>query len=651
MATISLCVITKNEHDNIARCLRSVKNDVAEMIVVDTGSSDDTVSIAQSLGAKIFHYTWANDFSAARNFALDQAVGDWIIFLDADEYFEQGTSTALPDVVRKIHGNRKIDAACILMKHMESIDGAVIAHTQLVRLFRHSRLIRYHGRIHEAIYKQGRSPVAVYVPESTLAIRHTGYSQSRLPEKALRNLPLLEQEVADNATNCLTYYHISQSHILLHNYEQAAHYALKALENNEEIMFSNARYKPYVFYIKSMLLLNLFMQDKVATMVAEALEKHPDHPEILHCIGMYHQKCGRYSKALPFLVQSLVANENFHSNLDNEFLKIKGQVQEEIAVLHDKMNHVSQAFDYTIAALKSDKHLGSSLARLLSQVKTQKPADIVQLLDSLYNVQNKADVDFLVRNLAVLNQKHLFAHYLKLLSTQFQENYFIGMKFLVCDKYEAAFQCFATLVEHSNPDGAELFAVVSCLLADRPDWLSSLVSPADSPLRKIASIYFQLDSAVDLSDVNFSSYSTLFLNFIHLSSEEQLFRLLQVSSRFLQPGAPLKVLDHLIKYHVYPPVFHFCLERLQTTTITSDLAGQYSMRAGFCCYKVKDWEHAVFFFRQALPHETSRSAAVELLTWSYQQCLDPTVRKKIEAICEEYNLDLALPAHTPVNGV
>jgi glycosyltransferase involved in cell wall biosynthesis len=643
MATISLCVITKNEQGNIARCLCSVKNYVAEMIVVDTGSSDDTVSIAQSLGAKVFHYNWDNNFAAARNFALDQAIGDWIVFLDADEYFEQGTSSALPEIVKKNHGNRKIDAVCITMKHMESLSGPVIANTYLVRLFRHSRLIRYRGRIHEAIHKQGRSPVAIYIPESTLVIHHTGYSESNLPEKARRNLPLLEQDVAENTLNCLTYYHISQSYILLQNYEQAAHYALKALENNEEILLSNAQYKPYVYYIKSMIFLNLHSQEKVIAMVKSAWEKYPDHPEILHCIGMYHLKCGRYSRALEFLLQALEANVNYHSTLDNEFPKLVGQVQEEIAVLHAKMNHVSQAFDYTIGALKSDKYLGSSLALLLSQVKTQKPADIVQVLDSLYSVQNKADVAFLVRNLAVLNQKQLFAHYLKLLSTQFQENYFIGMKFLICDKYEAAFHCFAALAEHSNTDGAELFALIACMLAERPDWLANLASPPDSPMQKIGSLYFQLDTEADLPDMNSATYSTLVLNFIHLSSEEQLFRLLRLSSHFSQPDTALKVLDHLIKYHVYSPVFRFCLEQLQTT-ITPDLFGQYSVRAGFCCYKTKDWEHAVVFFRQALAQETSRRAAVELLTWSYQQCRDPIIRPKIESIYAQYNLDLALLA-------
>lgn len=614
------------------------------MIVVDTGSSDDTLSIAQSLGAQTFHYPWTNNFAAARNFALDQAVGDWIVFLDADEYFDPQKSVNLPDVVKKVHGNRRIDAVCILMHHMESLDGPIIASTYLVRLFRHSRLIRYQGRIHEAIHKQGHSPVALYIPESTLVLHHTGYSESSLPEKARRNLSLLEQEVADNTMNCLTYYHISQSHILLRNYEQAAHYALKALENNAEILSSNAQYKPYVYYIKSMLFLNLHTQSTVATMVKEAGEKYPDHPEILHCIGMYHLKWGRYAQALEFLLQALAANANFQSTLDNEFFKIVGQVHEEIAVLHDKMNQSGKSFDHIIAALKADKYLGSSLTLLLSHVKTQKPADIVLILDRLYDVRNKKDVDFLVRNMAVLNHKLLFAHYLKLLSTQFQGNYFIGMKFLVCDKFEAAFHCFATLFERSGPDGAELFAVIVSMVADRPDWLTRLGSSTDSPLRKIAIAYFQPDATANLSDVKFSSYSTLLLNFIHLSSEEQSLRLLQLSCCFSHPDGSLMAIDHMIKQHMYSPVLRFCLYMLQATNIDPNLIGQLNFRVGFCCYKIKDWSHATDFFAQALEYGNYRNAAAELLIWSHQQCNDPVVRQKIETLREIYSLDFSLIA-------
>ena len=78
-------MIVKDEENDLVKCLRSVKPVVDEMIVVDTGSTDRTKDIATALGAKVFEFPWENDFSAARNFSISQAKGDWILALDADE--------------------------------------------------------------------------------------------------------------------------------------------------------------------------------------------------------------------------------------------------------------------------------------------------------------------------------------------------------------------------------------------------------------------------------------------------------------------------------------------------------------------------------------------------------------------------------------
>ena len=83
---LSQCMIVKNEEKNIEKALSWAKGYAFEQIVVDTGSTDRTIEIAERMGAKVFHFKWIDDFSAAKNYALDQASGDWIAFLDADEY-------------------------------------------------------------------------------------------------------------------------------------------------------------------------------------------------------------------------------------------------------------------------------------------------------------------------------------------------------------------------------------------------------------------------------------------------------------------------------------------------------------------------------------------------------------------------------------
>lgn len=82
---ISLCMIVKNEADNLARCLTSVRGAADELIIVDTGSTDDTIAIARSFGAAVISFPWTGDFAAARNAGLEKARGTWILVLDADE--------------------------------------------------------------------------------------------------------------------------------------------------------------------------------------------------------------------------------------------------------------------------------------------------------------------------------------------------------------------------------------------------------------------------------------------------------------------------------------------------------------------------------------------------------------------------------------
>ena len=103
---ISACVIVKNEEKNIQQWLSCMKDIADEMIVVDTGSGDRTVELAKAGGARVYHFKWRNDFSAAKNYALDRATGDWIFFLDADEYFSESTRKRIRSLLERAHDGR-----------------------------------------------------------------------------------------------------------------------------------------------------------------------------------------------------------------------------------------------------------------------------------------------------------------------------------------------------------------------------------------------------------------------------------------------------------------------------------------------------------------------------------------------------------------
>lgn len=99
-------MIVKDEESFIANCLQSVQDIVDEIIIVDTGSTDKTIEIANTYGVKIYHLPWNNNFSAARNFSLDKATGEWIIILDADEELNSLDKSKL----KQLTNNKDIDA-------------------------------------------------------------------------------------------------------------------------------------------------------------------------------------------------------------------------------------------------------------------------------------------------------------------------------------------------------------------------------------------------------------------------------------------------------------------------------------------------------------------------------------------------------------
>ena len=102
---ISLCYIVKNEAAVLERSLLSAEKAADEIVVVDTGSTDDTVNIARAHGARVFSYAWKEHFADARNFALEKVTGDWIVFLDADEYFTDETKANIRTVMENADRN------------------------------------------------------------------------------------------------------------------------------------------------------------------------------------------------------------------------------------------------------------------------------------------------------------------------------------------------------------------------------------------------------------------------------------------------------------------------------------------------------------------------------------------------------------------
>jgi glycosyltransferase involved in cell wall biosynthesis len=194
--SISLVLIVKNEEKDLARCLTSFQDIVQEMIVVDTGSTDHTVEIARSFGARVEFFPWQDDFAAARNESLKYATCDWILRTDADEYIEDQEK---PKLLHAITSG--IAEVYLGLTHSKMADGSDDI-VNNVRLITNHLGVRYDNPMHETI-----TPSAVKLglkqANTNIHFIHTGYHVEKdgYEKKVKRNLQACESGLKKDPGN------------------------------------------------------------------------------------------------------------------------------------------------------------------------------------------------------------------------------------------------------------------------------------------------------------------------------------------------------------------------------------------------------------------------------------------------------------------
>ncbi|MGK9477100.1 tetratricopeptide repeat-containing glycosyltransferase family 2 protein [Melioribacter sp. OK-6-Me] len=216
MGTLTLSMIVKNEEKYLKDCLESVKNIVNEIVIVDTGSTDNTISIAKEYNAKIYNFDWINDFSAARNYALSRSTGDWILYLDADERLD---TNSLPELKKILNTVTKAGYFCTVMNIDNENDRDYSI--RYVRLFKNSPDIKFAGKVHEQI-TDSLIENGYQIQHSRIIINHIGYdiAKEEKEKKAKRNLELLIEEY-NLSKSSYSLFQLGQTYYILENYDKA----------------------------------------------------------------------------------------------------------------------------------------------------------------------------------------------------------------------------------------------------------------------------------------------------------------------------------------------------------------------------------------------------------------------------------------------
>ena len=377
--SLSLCMIVKNEEAALPQCLSSVKNVVDEMIVLDTGSSDRTLHIAKQFGAKVHHFEWCNNFSAARNAALKHVTGDWILVLDADE-------TLTANIVPHIKAVMQREEYLLINLIRQEVGAVQSPYSLVSRLFRNHPDIRFERPYH-ALVDDSVSVILTKEPHwqigylQGVAILHKGYQKTAIAQnnkyakaqvameeflathphdpyvcsklgalyvetgKITKGIELLKRGVAASEENYEIlyelHYHLGIAHSHLQNSQQAIYHYQAAIKLPIYPMLKLGAYNNLGNLLKASGNLN-----GAKTAYETALKIDPNFAAGHYNLGMILKALGLLTDAIASYQKAIRLNPSYaeaYQNLGVVLLKI-GNVQASLTafgnaiVLHEQQN-------------------------------------------------------------------------------------------------------------------------------------------------------------------------------------------------------------------------------------------------------------------------------------------------------------------------
>jgi tetratricopeptide (TPR) repeat protein len=265
---VSAALIVRDESAVVEACLNSLVDNVDQIVVVDTGSRDDTIKIAQHFPTEIYDFRWCDDFSAARNYALDRANGDWILYIDADERLEIPNREVLQVVLAdqsKVAWELRFYPRPGWTPYYE------------MRLFRNDPRIRFHGVIHERIHPgietvAGSDGLTTGMCEVTL--RHVGYEADQ-SSKNSRNIPLLRKYLTDEPDRLYCWWHLGECCRLGNDQEGAIEAWTSGISRLEKIEPERRQLADSSLYL-SLIKLRHSRGEDVESLARQALRLFPD---------------------------------------------------------------------------------------------------------------------------------------------------------------------------------------------------------------------------------------------------------------------------------------------------------------------------------------------------------------------------------------
>ena len=337
---LSLCMIVRDNADTIEACLHSIRPWVDEMVVVDTGSKDNTAELARQCGARVFDFPWCDDFSAARNESLKHARGDWIFWMDSDDIIDESNGRKLQALAAGASDPHIL--GFVMQVHCPGISGddetdlTVVDH---VKLIRNRPELRFEGRIHEQVLPSIRA-VGGEVTFTDVFVKHSGADRS--PEgrrrKLDRDFRLLRLDLQDRPDHPFVLFNLGMTFADAGDHQQACESLERGIRVSQPTE-SHVR-KAYALLVGSYG--QLGRHEDAWRTCQEGRHHYPEDAELLFREGMLHHHYGRLQEAVQSYRCALEDRDQPHfSSMDGNIVGFKGR--HNLALVYEDMGEFSRA--------------------------------------------------------------------------------------------------------------------------------------------------------------------------------------------------------------------------------------------------------------------------------------------------------------------
>lgn len=378
---LSLCMIVKNEEKNLSASLDSIKPIADEIIIVDTGSKDKTLEIAKKYADLLIQIPWDDDFSKARNISLEEATGEWILVMDADEIFCQEDMEALKEIILQ---KQEYEGFFIkVINRKKQIFGEEEESFSALRLFKNRKTYRFSGAIHEQI---GYSIPSEKLAFTSIRIIHQGHhNPAKNKERSKRNIRILEKELTNEPDHPFHRFNLGVEYMALHQFKKAIE-QLEAIQLSEtdRLMWISRYFKTLAYcYIKEE------RWDAAQRIIQKGIHQFPDFPDLYFLEAMRLTALHRYQEALSPLYQCL----NIGEAKNPEYISEKGMGTYKalymMGRIYEQLGETKKAKIYYFNTLEWNPAHVSAGGRLMELLMhDQKPIEVWKYLHLLYEQNN-----------------------------------------------------------------------------------------------------------------------------------------------------------------------------------------------------------------------------------------------------------------------